>query len=94
MSQDENRAFDVVLQRDGRRLSVPADRSLLEVLIEAGVPIACVCRDGICGTCETSVVAGEVDHRDEVLTDDERAASRTMMVCISRAAGQELVLDL
>jgi len=93
-SNKEDQAFDVVLARSGQRLHVPAGRSLLEVLIEAGVPMAFVCRDGICGTCETRIIAGEADHRDEVLTDAEKAAGETMMVCISRAKSGEITLDL
>ncbi len=94
MAETEARAFDVVLKKSGRRLHVPAGRSILEVLIEADVPMACVCRDGICGTCETAVFEGDVDHRDEVLTDEEKSASATMMVCVSRARTGDLVLDL
>lgn len=93
-SKTDDSPFEVVLARSGQRLQVPAGRSLLEVLIEAGVPMAFVCRDGICGTCETKITAGEADHRDEVLTDAEKAAGETMMVCISRAKGAEITLDL
>ena len=52
------------------------------------------CRKGTCGTCETPVLEGEVEHRDSVLTPDEQAAGDTMMICVSRAAGPRLVLDL
>jgi ferredoxin len=52
------------------------------------------CAEGTCGTCETTVLDGEVQHRDVVLTDEERAASETMMICVSRARRGRLVLDL
>ena len=52
------------------------------------------CEEGICGSCETAVLAGEIDHRDSLLTDDERAAGDTMLICVSRARGGRLVLDL
>ncbi len=52
------------------------------------------CREGNCGTCETDVISGAIDHRDHVLGDDEKAAGDVMMICVSRAAGDRLVLDL
>ena len=52
------------------------------------------CREGICGTCETAVLDGEPDHRDSLLTDDERADGDTMMICCSRSRADRLVLDL
>ena len=52
------------------------------------------CGEGICGTCEATVLSGEIDHRDSVLTDRQRAAGNTMMTCVSRANGDRLVLDL
>ena len=52
------------------------------------------CRRGVCGTCETTVLQGDPDHRDMVLTPDERESNQTMMICVSRARGGELVLDI
>jgi ferredoxin-NADP reductase len=89
----ESGAFEVVLQRSDRCLTVPAERSLLDVLVEAGAPVLSDCREGICASCETPVLSGEIDHRDHVLTPQERAAGRVMMACVSRAAGR-LVVDL
>ena len=88
-----NQPFEVVLNRSGQRLLVRSDQTLLAALREAGIPIASVCTEGVCGTCETAVIAGEIDHRDQVLTEDEKAAGATMMVCCSRSRGT-LVLDL
>lgn len=87
-------AFEVELASSGTTLAVPADRSVLEVLEDAGIGILSSCREGTCGTCETGVLSGEVDHRDALLTADERAAHDTMFVCVSRAACARLVLDL
>lgn len=92
-SEGENQPFEIVLNRSGERLTIPPDKTILEVLRENGVPIASVCLEGICGTCETSVLSGQIDHRDTVLTDNEKASSKTMMVCCSRGRG-EIVLDL
>ncbi|MDQ1050834.1 PDR/VanB family oxidoreductase [Streptomyces sp. V4I2] len=87
-------AFEVVLARSGRTLTVPPDRSVLEVAEEAGVPVLFSCREGTCGTCETEVLEGTPDHRDSLLDEDERAAGDTMLICVSRSCGPRLVLDL
>ncbi|WP_067562441.1 PDR/VanB family oxidoreductase [Nocardia acidivorans] len=89
-----DRAFEVRLASSGRTLRVPADRPMVDVLESAGVPIVTSCREGTCGSCETTVLAGEVEHRDSVLTAQERAEGRTMMPCVSRARSESLVLDL
>ncbi|MFE7572815.1 PDR/VanB family oxidoreductase [Streptomyces sp. NPDC057539] len=87
-------AFDVVLSRSDLTLRVPAERSILEVAREAGAPVLSSCAEGICGTCETEVLEGEPDHRDSVLSPEERESGETMMICVSRARGPRLVLDL
>jgi ferredoxin len=86
--------FEVVLERSGLTLPVAPGRSILETLEEAGVAILSSCREGTCGTCETAVLEGEVDHRDSLLTQAERDAHDTMFVCVSRSCGPRLVLDL
>lgn len=87
-------SFTLRLEKSGLELLVPPGRSALEVVIEAGVDILSDCEEGICGTCDTRVLAGEVDHRDHVLTRTEKAANNCMMLCVSRAAGPRLVIDL
>lgn len=86
--------FAVELRRSGLTLDVTPDRSILEVVEEAGVSVLSSCREGTCGTCETEVLDGRVDHRDSLLTPEERAADDTMFICVSRAASPRLVLDL
>lgn len=86
--------FHVTLSRSGRRLRVGADASVLDALRQAGVPVLSSCQQGVCGTCEVPVLAGVVDHRDSLLSDDERAEHTSMFVCVSRAAGDNLVLGL
>ena len=66
----------------------------LEVVEEAGALVLSSCREGTCGTCETPVLEGVVDHRDSVLTPAEQAANTAMMICVSRAACPRLVLEL
>ncbi|WP_329277926.1 PDR/VanB family oxidoreductase [Streptomyces sp. NBC_01451] len=84
--------FEVELRRSGRTLTVAADSTVLAA-VRAELPdIAYSCEQGFCGTCQQRVLAGEVDHRDELLTDAERADS--MLICVSRARRSPLVLDL
>ncbi|GAA1607770.1 PDR/VanB family oxidoreductase [Actinoplanes couchii] len=87
-------SFTLKLERSGLELAVPAGRSALEVVTEAGVEVLSDCEEGICGSCDTRVLAGEVDHRDHVLTRTEKAANNCMMLCVSRALGPRLVIDL
>jgi ferredoxin len=86
--------FEVQVDSTGEIFTVDIDQSILEVLREAGVYVDASCEEGTCGTCETPVLEGEVDHRDFVLTDDERKNAKTMMVCVSRAACARLRLGL
>ena len=90
----DGHAVEVVLAESGRTLLVPAQRSVLEVLLDEGIDVLHDCREGICGSCEVKVIEGEVDHRDHVLSEPERAANGCMMVCVSRACGTRLVLGL
>jgi ferredoxin-NADP reductase len=87
-------SFEVELTSSGLVLSVPPDRSILDVVAEAGVDAPSSCQEGTCGTCETVVVSGEPDHRDSLLSAAEQAASETMMICVSRSKCPRLVLDL
>ena len=87
-------SFEVELAQTGTILTVPADRSVLDVVEDSGVQVLSSCQEGTCGTCETTVLSGIPDHRDSVLTDDEQAANDTMMICVSRSCSPRLVLDL
>lgn len=90
----DEHAVEVVLAESGRSLMVGPDTSILQALVDDGVDVLHDCQDGICGACETKVIEGEVDHRDFVLSERERAANDCMMVCVSRACGKRLVLGL
>ncbi|MEY4755458.1 MAG: hypothetical protein RJA34_356 [Pseudomonadota bacterium] len=87
-------AFVARLKDSGLDVLVPADRTLLQALQSAGIDVPCDCGEGLCGTCEVTVVEGEVDHRDKVLTKTERATNKRMLSCCSRAAGQTIMLAL
>lgn len=85
-------AFEVKLARSGQVLPVPADRTILEVLRDAGIELPSVCRAGFCGSCVVPLLEGEADHRDTVLSDAER--KNRIQTCCSRAAeGAQLVID-
>ena len=86
--------FEVELAFSGLELTVPPERSILEVVEEAGVLVLSSCREGTCGTCEVRVMDGEIDHRDSILTPDEQAANDVMYVCVSRSVGPKLTLEL
>ncbi len=87
-------AFEVELAQSGLTLAVPPDRSILQTIQDAGLAVLFSCTEGTCGTCETAVLDGIPEHRDSVLSDEERAAADTMMICVSRSATAKLVLDL
>ena len=90
----EESSFELVLQRSGKTVEVPPDRTVFEVVREAGVSVLGSCLEGICGTCETEVVEGDVDHRDSILDEEERDSNEVMMICVSRCRSARLVLDL
>ncbi|WP_371659385.1 2Fe-2S iron-sulfur cluster-binding protein [Streptomyces sp. NBC_00280] len=91
-SSGGDQPFEVELRRSGRTLTVAADSTVLAA-VRAELPdTAYSCEQGFCGTCQQRVLAGEVEHRDELLTDAERADS--MLICVSRARRSPLVLDL
>lgn len=90
----ENFAFKLVLQKSGVEIEVPGDKKATEALAEAGYAVDTKCSDGICGVCATVYTAGEIEHRDYVLSKDQR--KEKMILCCSRAsaAGGEVVLDI
>ncbi len=87
-----NTAFTVHLQKTGITLAVAADQTILQALRGAGLRLPSSCESGTCGSCKTRLIAGEVEHRDMVLSSEEKADN--IMVCVSRAKSPELVLDL
>lgn len=92
LHKEDDPTFEVVLGKTGKRLFVPADRTILDVLLEAGCQVDFSCEEGTCGTCITRLLAGEADHRDVVLNPEERETH--ILVCCSRANSPSLTLDL
>lgn len=87
-------AFEVVAQKSGLSVSVEPGCSILSMLEQAGIPLASSCLEGVCGTCETAIIDGVADHRDSILSPDERETNETMMICVSRARSPRIVLDI
>lgn len=86
--------FDVLLQRSGQRVTIAAGETILNALIAAGLDVPFSCMEGICGSCETRVLNGIPDHRDMILSKQEKAANDKMIICCSGSKSATLVLDL
>jgi len=86
--------FTVVVNSTGQEFTVPTDKSIVEVLLDNNVRIMTSCAEGVCGTCETKVLSGEIAHRDQLLSDEDREEGIYMMPCVSRCKGDRLVLDM
>jgi vanillate O-demethylase ferredoxin subunit len=85
--------FELHLAHSGRTLQVTAEQTIVDAMRAAGVDVETACEQGVCGTCLTTVLEGEPDQRDRYFSDAERAAGRQMLVCVSRARSQRLVID-
>lgn len=89
-----DRPFEVELKSTGQIVTVAAGQSIIQALEAAGLDVLYDCQRGDCGICQCSVIAGEPDHRDVILSDDEKASNKVMQICVSRAKSERLVLDL
>lgn len=87
-------SFDVILRESGRTVRVGQDESILDALEAQGIEVPCSCRAGICRTCETEVFSGTPDHRDFILSDEEKSSGETMLICVSRAKSALLEINL
>ncbi|WKG04917.1 PDR/VanB family oxidoreductase [Mycolicibacterium sp. HK-90] len=90
----DDKPVEVVCAASGKTVDVEADQSILTALDRAGVKVPSSCRSGICGSCETAVLDGVPDHRDDILSETERSANDRMYICVSRAQTPRLVLDV
>ena len=87
----DDKPFKVKLARSGAVIEVPTDKTILEVLREHGLEVPSSCETGTCGTCRTKMLAGDADHRDLVLAEHERKDA--IMICVSRARTDEIIID-
>ena len=94
-AQWTNEPFEVYLSRHKLSLSVPADKSILQVVRESGIETDSSCEDGLCSACRTRLLGGTAEHRDAALSERDKAEGGWIMTCVSRArAGETLILDL
>lgn len=93
-SETPSGAYEVVLKRSNKTFQIGPDQNMYDVFLANKINIEFSCKEGICGACETRVLEGIPEHRDSVLSKSERAANKSMMVCVSRCQGERLVLDL
>lgn len=87
-------SFEVVLRQSGQSITVGPDQTIIQAMEKAGIVPLTSCEQGVCGTCMTTVIDGEPDHRDFFLNDMERQEGNLIMPCVSRCKGKRLVLDL
>jgi ferredoxin-NADP reductase len=87
-------AFEVELRSTGQVITVAPDQSIIDALERAGVELLYDCRRGDCGICQCGVILGTPDHRDVILSDEEKASNKVIQICVSRAKSERLVLDL
>jgi ferredoxin-NADP reductase len=89
-----DKAFEVELKSTGRVVTVAAGQTIIQALEQAGLDVLYDCQRGDCGICQCGVISGTPDHRDVILSDDEKASNKVMQICVSRAKSERLVLDL
>jgi ferredoxin-NADP reductase len=93
-AEDARTSFVVELARSNKSFTVVPGKSILDTLIDGGIAVDHSCCEGVCGSCETRVLAGEPDHRDSILSTKERATNKVMMLCVSGCKSPSLTLDL
>lgn len=90
----ENHEFSIKLKRSNREFLIPPDKTITDVFLENGIHVDLKCSDGICGVCSCNLISGDVEHRDFVLSNQQRDSS--IILCQSRASkkGDIIVIDL
>lgn len=86
--------YTVIAEKTGKSYKIPDGKSILRVLLDSGVDVPFSCEQGVCGACETTVVKGIPDHRDMVLSDEEKQSNKVMMICCSGSLSENLTLDI
>jgi tetrachlorobenzoquinone reductase len=92
--EEKKGGFVVELARSGQEFVIPAGKSILQVLLDAGVDVDYSCELGICGACEQRVISGTPEHHDAILTEEEQASNTKVMICCAGCKSERLVLDL
>jgi ferredoxin-NADP reductase len=86
--------FTVELARSGQEFFIPEGRTILEVLLDEGVDVDYSCELGICGACEQRIISGTAEHRDSILSEEEQAENKRVMICCAGSKSERLVLDM
>lgn len=94
VAPESEQVFEVSLAQTGQTFAIPEDKTIAEILLENGINVETSCEQGVCGTCITTLLEGEADHRDVIMTPGEHAANNRICICVSRAKSSRLVLDL
>ncbi|MFV5583944.1 PDR/VanB family oxidoreductase [Acinetobacter oleivorans] len=87
-------SFELVLAESNKIFLIPADKSVLEILLENNLDVDCSCEQGICGSCVLEVIEGEIEHHDQFLTTAEKESNKLFTPCCSRAKSKQLVIRL
>ena len=86
--------FQLVLNKSNKSITVKKDETIIDALQQNNIKVPYSCLQGTCGTCITKVVEGKIDHRDAVLSEEEKQENNKMCLCVSRAKGNKVVIDL
>ncbi|MEM9822483.1 MAG: fatty acid desaturase [Bacteroidota bacterium] len=93
-SQTDNQPFELVLNKSEKTITVDEKSTIVDALLMNNIKVEYSCLQGTCGTCIANVVSGEIDHRDAVLSEEEKSDGNKICLCVSRAKGDQLMLDL
>ena len=88
------KAFEVILNKSGKSISVKKEETIIDALQHNNINLPYSCLQGTCGTCITNVIDGKIDHRDAVLSEEEKIENKKMCICVSRAKENKLVIDI
>ncbi len=86
--------FQLILNKSAKSIRVKKDETIIDALHSNNIKVPYSCLQGTCGTCITKVIAGKIDHRDAVLSEEEKLANQSMCICVSRAKEDQIILDI
>lgn len=90
----EPKEFELILNKTGKSIIVRKDETIIDALLLNNINVDYTCLQGTCGTCVTNIISGKIDHRDAVLSEEEKMANNKMCLCVSRAKEKSIVIDI